>query len=552
MVKQIMKNILLSLSFFLVFIFFFASSGFSQQKRDTKPNIVILFADDLGWVDVSTGKTNGGRGSEIYNTPNIDRIATEGMSFTHAYTQQNCSPTRASLISGQYPTGIDNDVYNVVSLSRQDERTEGFPDLPIKPYEQQKYITEDGFNIFDMAKTAGYQTALVGKSHGTPHPLRGDYGIDLPGDIHHIIDATVEGKKEQSYYLAVNDDKTGWTFKSEFVNRYAKPYDLKYLNEILTPFKEQSDLFLLSGTPKHLTDAIGDFCVDYIKEKVDDEAPFLLYVPFHAVHFKVVGRKDLTAKYEKQGLEKGIAEYASMIELLDQNIGKITAAIKDPNGDGDFSDNISSNTLFIVYSDNGGVKGNGPLTGGKGVFTEGGIRVPLICRWPGIIAPNTVTDQAVHCIDFYPTLADIIGVNVADLKKDNEEKVMLDGSSFADILTGEKKRLTRENLFWHFPGYMGSRLRPSTLIQKRVGNDYYKLFYYYETEKYLMYHVNEDLGEQNNLLENPSSELMELALQMNHDMLEWLETNNAPTGTWVEGGGKVPYPKEDGVVKYKN
>ena len=547
-----MKNILV-----IAILMVSSAVGYAQQKATKdRPNIILIMADDLGWVDVSTGQTNGGRGSKIYRTPNIDRIASQGMSFTNAYTQQNCAPTRASLISGQYPTGVDNNVYNVdveelgAGLSRQDRRTEGFPNLPIEPYRQQMVISEDGFNIFDMAKKAGYQTALVGKSHGTPRPLKGDYGLDLPGDIHHIINATVNGEEQQIYFLAANDDSTGWTFKSKYVNKYSEPYDQQYIKQVLAPFKGQSDLTKLTGTAKHLTDAMGDYCVDYIKEKADKADPFFLYVPFNAVHYKVTGRTDLTAKYLAQGLDKRKAEYASMIELLDQNIGKINNAVKDPNGDGDFSDDMSSNTLFIVYSDNGGVRGNAPLTGGKGVFTEGGIRVPLICRWPGVIAPNTVTNQAVHCIDFYPMLAELIGVDLSTLKKENGEGVQLDGVSFAKILRGEKKRLERENLFWHFPGYMDKRLRPCTMIQKRVGDDYYKLFYYYETEEYLMYHVNEDLSEVNNLLENPSSKEKELALVMNHDMLEWLEVNNAPTGTWVKGGGKVPYPKEDGVLKY--
>ncbi|MGY6647991.1 sulfatase-like hydrolase/transferase [Wenyingzhuangia sp. IMCC45574] len=523
----------------------------TKKKNGVKPNIVLLFADDLGWTDVSTGNTNGNRGSKLYHTVEIDKIAAKGMSFTNAYTNQNCAPSRASLISGQYPTGIDNQVYNVGSLSRQDKRTKGFPNLPIKPFKQQKVISKDGINIFDVLKTQGYQTALVGKSHGTPHPLKGGYGIDLPADIHHIIAAPINGTRTKSYYLALKSDRKGWTFSSKYVDAYASPYDEKYINEILKPYAANSDLSVLNGTPKHLTDAIGDFTVDYIKEKANKETPFFLYVPFHAVHSKVVGRKDLTEKYAKKGLNKRKAEYASMIELLDQNIGKINKAIKDPNGDGDFSDDITNNTILIVYSDNGGMFSNRPLTGKKGNLTEGGIRVPLIFRYPGVIPENSITNQAVHCIDFLPTLAEFTGADISGLKKENGEKPKFDGVSFANVLTGKKEALDRENLFWHLPGYMDERFSPSTVIQKRVGDDYYKLFYFYESDSFAMYHINKDLSEKNNLLENPTTKEMKIALDMNKDMLAWLKQNKAPTGTWVENGEKVPFPKKDGVKKYK-
>ena len=526
---------------------------FSQSKTEkkAKPNIVLLFADDLGWVDVSTGNTNGGRGSKRYETPVIDQLASEGMSFAYAYTNQNCAPSRASLISGQYPTGADNQVYNVGSLSRQDKRTKGFPNLPIKPFQQKKVIAEDGINIFDALKTQGYKTAFIGKSHGTPHPLVGDFGIDLPADIHHIIAAPVDGKRTKSYYMALQSDRKGWTFKSKYVDKYATPYDQNYINTTLKPYASRSELSLLEGTPKHLTDAIGDFSADYIKENANGDQPFFLYVPFHAVHSKVVGRKDLTEKYRKRGLNERLAEYASMIELLDQNIGKINRAIKDPNGDGDVSDDITDNTIFIVYSDNGGLKDNKPLTGKKGTLTEGGIRVPLIFRYPGVIKANTITNQSVHCIDFLPTLAELTGVDLSTLKKPDGSSPQYDGVSFAKILKGEEKWLSRDNLFWHLPGYMDERFSPSTLIQTRIGSDYYKLFYFYETETFAMYHVNSDISEKKNLLNNPTKKQLKIALQMNANMLAWLKANKAPTGTWVKNGENVPYPKKDRVKAYK-
>ena len=543
----------ISIFIFLAILFFSCNLASSQKGNNNKKktNIVLIFADDLGWVDVSTGNTNKNNGSKIYETPVIDKLASQGMSFTNAYTNQNCAPSRAALISGQYATGRDNQVYNVGSLKRQDKRTKGFPNVLIEPFKQKKVIAEEGVNIFDVLKTKQYQTALVGKSHGTPHPLVGDYGIDLPADIHHIIAAPIHGKRTKKFYLALNSDKKGWTFNSEFVDKYANPYDDKYINTTLKPYHSQGDVALLKGTPKHLTDAIGDFSVDYIKEKAKDENPFFLYVPFHAVHTKVTGRKDLTEKYLKRGLNPRAAEYASMIELLDQNIGKINDALKDPNGDGDFADDITNNTIFIFYSDNGGLRENNPLKGRKGNLTEGGLRVPLIFRYPNVIKENSVTNQAVHCIDFLPTLADLADVDITKLKKKDGSKPKFDGASFVKVLTGEAKRISRNNLFWHLPGYMDERFSPSTLIQTRVGEEYFKLFYFYETEEFEMYNITKDISEKRNILKNPTSKEMEIALQMNAEMLAWLKANNAPTGTWVKNGENVPFPKKDGVKIYK-
>ncbi|MDQ8183136.1 sulfatase-like hydrolase/transferase [Pelagicoccus sp. SDUM812005] len=522
--------------------FALSSSGLPavHAAQAAKPkNIVFILADDLSWIDVSTGNSNQGRGSQYFETPNIDRLASQSRSFTHAYTQQNCAPTRAALISGQYATGPNNGVYNVGSLARQNKQTEGYPKLPIKAAEQRKNIPDKGVSIFNMAQSAGLHTCLIGKSHGTPNPLEGGYGLDLPAYVHHILHGTVDGKKvTNQHYMALKDDERGWTFLSNYVDRYAAPYDRGYIESKLAPFQNQNDLSLLLGTPKHLTDAIGDFSTDYIKERAAEETPFFLYVPFHAIHTDIVGRKDYVAKYAARGFDAQQAEYAALVELLDQNVGRILQSLKDPNGDGNFDDDLSADTLVIFTSDNGGLRSNTPLTGRKGHLYEGGIRVPLMIRWPAVIEPNSVSNQAVHSIDFYPTFAELLGVDVSDRQ--------LDGVSIASILKGEATRLERENLFWHFPGYMDFRTRPSTVVQRRVGDQYYKLFYYYETGKWELFHLNEDISEQNDLLAHRLPEqLTGLLKSMKRDMRDWLVATQAPTGTWIESGKPVDYPRAD-------
>ena len=158
-------------------LFFLSTLSFAADK----PNIVFILVDDLGWVDLSTGNANEGRASTLYQTPNIDRIADEGMSFTHAYTQQNCSPTRASLLTGLYPTDQDNGVFNVNSLARDDNNT--LKPILITPPEQQNKILSTGVTMFDMAKVAGYTSCFVGKDHGTgaSENIGVDVGVAVPG-----------------------------------------------------------------------------------------------------------------------------------------------------------------------------------------------------------------------------------------------------------------------------------------------------------------------------------------------------------------------------------
>ena len=518
----------------------FAADSADSAAPAKPKNIVFIFADDLSWVDVSTGNSNGGRGSKFFETPNIDRFAEQSLSFTHAYTQQNCAPTRAALISGQYATGPMNGVYNVGSLSRQSKQTEGFPNLSIKPPEQRKNIPDRGVSLFDMAQSAGLHTCLIGKSHGTPHPLKDGYGLDLPGDVHHILHGTVDGKKvTNQHYLALKDDKKGWTFLSDYIDQYAAPYDRNYTESELVSFQNQNDLSLLAGTPKHMTDAIADFAIDYIREKTSEEEPFFLYVPFHAIHTDIVGRKDYVAKYASRGFDAKQAQYAALVELLDQNVGRILHAIKDPNGDGNLEDDLSADTLVVFTSDNGGLRSNAPLKGRKGHFYEGGIRVPLMIRWPDVIKPNSVSNQAVHCVDFYPTFAELLDVDVNDRQ--------LDGVSIARILKGEESRVERENIFWHFPGYMDFRARPSSIVLRRVGNEYYKLFYFYETGKFQLFHLNEDIGEQRDLLEQRLPEqLTGVVESMKRDLRDWLVETKAPTGTWAESGEVIDYPACNG------
>ncbi|WP_282122073.1 sulfatase [Algibacter mikhailovii] len=530
---------------------------FSQAKKgeNQKPNIIFIMADDLGWTDISSSNSSLRNGSKYYESPNIDKLAEQGKSFTYAYTQQNCQPTRAALHSGQYATGPQNGVYNVGSLKRASKGVEA----PINPHTQNNYLKEQCISMFETLKTVGYHTAWFGKLHAIKKEEHAAtyLGVDYNLALRKETKATVNGVNVKNEFFAQNDDNKGWIFSHEGLKTYAQPYDVAYIKKVLEPVKNGNDPRLLEGTPKHLTDALGDAVVDYIKDRSQKDAPFFAYIPFHAVHVSILPRPDLEAKYKaktSQDSRHTRADYAAFVELLDQTVGRILNALEDPNGDGNTTDGITENTLVVFYSDNGGFMGptdNTPLRLRKGTYYEGGVRVPLIFRYPGVIKPNSVnTTQEVHAIDFYPTFAEIAGAKLPDPK--NHE---IDGKSVASVLREETETLDDKNeIFWHFPGYMDVRNMPQSVMHYRhTNNEHYKLFYRYEDASYELYNLTNDIGETTNLLDgNPNKETLGVALIMNNKLRTWLMNRNAPTGTWVKNGEKVAYPEVDGVKKYKN
>ncbi|WP_430932607.1 sulfatase [Saccharicrinis sp. 156] len=512
-----------------------------------QPNVILIMADDLGWTDLSSPNTSLGNASKYYETPNIDRLAKQGMSFTYAYTQQNCQPTRAALLTGQYATGPQNGVYNVGSLHRASKGLRA--STAIIPHNQTNYLTKECVSMFETVKTVGYHTAFFGKLHAikTGEHAESYLGVDHNLALRKETKATVNGKKVNNEFFAQKDDTKGWMFSHEGLKPYAQPYDASYIKNVLEPLQNGNDPWILEGTPKHLTDALGDAVVDYIQERTQQNTPFFAYVPFHAVHVSILPRPDLEAKYKAKKSKDPRhfrADYAAFVELLDQNVGRILNALDDPNGDGDISDGIADNTLVVFYSDNGGFMGptdNTPLRLRKGTYFEGGVRVPLIFRYPGTIAPNSVnTTQEVHAIDLYPTLADMVGAELPDPGVHD-----IDGKSVASILKGEMEVIeNKTELYWHFPGYMDVRNWPQSVIHYRHSNNqHYKLFYSYEDGSYELYNLSNDIGETTNLLAgNPDQTTFDLALKMNNKLREWLMNRSAPTGTWRNSGEPVAYP----------
>lgn len=433
------------------------------------PNFVFIMADDLGYTDLAC------YGSRYYETPAIDRMAAQGMRFTSGYTAgPNCQPTRAALMSGQYPprTGV----YTVGSIERFNWRSR-----PLRPVENVVALSPETVTIAEALQQAGYKTGLFGKWH------LGEYGPHHP--------------RAQGF--------------DEAIVSMGRHFDFETRPKVDYP----------PGT--YLADFLTDKALEFIRRHKD--RPFFLCLHHFAVHAPHQAKSNLVARFQSKPPVGGHKSpvYAAMIASVDESVARVLATLQELN--------LSSNTLVIFTSDNGGVGGyeregiqggsitdNAPLKGGKGMLYEGGIRVPYIFWWPGKIKPATTCEEPITSVDLYPTLLELAGAKAP-------AKQPLDGSSYADLLLGAGRvSRTRKPLFWHFPGYLGAgggtwRTTPVGVI--RSGD--WKLMEFFEDGHLELYNLRQDIGEKNNLAFHEQ----ERAVALHQELLKWRKQINAPMPT---------------------
>lgn len=357
-------------------------AGAAALAQTSKPNIVFVLADDLGWAEL------GSYGNRFHATPHLDRMAKEGLRFTHAYSAAPvCSPMRAALMTGQAPARV-----GIIDYLRADDSNHLSPKLP---------------TLAKMLRGAGYRTGLIGKWH-----LMGDYRT-RPGDPKlHGFDEVI--CSEQSYI------GPGY---------YWHPY--KHLPDLAAR---------LPG--EYLTDRLNLEAVDFIERNAGGGKPFFLYLAHYAPHTRLSGKPELEKKYAARpeaGKKQNNPQLAAMLESIDEGVGMILAALEKKGAAG--------NTVVIFCSDNGGetnVTTNSGLRGGKSMLYEGGIRVPLVVRWTGHVPAGTVSGEPVSGIDFYPTLLDLAGVRLP-------EGHTVDGVSLAGLWKKPSRRLKERDLAWYYP-----------------------------------------------------------------------------------------------------
>lgn len=432
-----------------------------QEPRP--PNIVFIMADDLGWRDT------GFMGSTFYETPNIDGLAGDGMIFRAAYANApNCAPTRASLMTGQYAPR--HGIYTVGSSERgraQDRR--------LIPIANRTVLPAESITLAEALTARGYVSASMGKWH--------------------LGDPPAHGPLAQGFDRNVAGNRSGHP------RSYFSPYENPQLTD---------------GPPgENLTDRISSEAVAFIE--ANQHRPFFLYLPYYAVHTPIQGKPALVEKYRRKGGSEGQANpgYAAMIETMDHGIGRVLAKLEALG--------LEGNTIVVFTSDNGGhgvITSNAPLRGSKGMFYEGGIRVPLAIRWPGVTKPGSTSDVPVISIDWFPTLLEIAGAPAPPGH-------VLDGESLVPLLKGAGT-LRRNALYWHFPAYLEAYdrgqgpWRTGPVGAARFGD--WKLLEFFEDGRIELYDLASDPGERDDLAER----MPDLARELHLKMVDWRPSVGAP------------------------
>jgi arylsulfatase A-like enzyme len=444
-----------------------AMTPFANAAPKRRPNLLFILADDLGWMDT------GVYGSTFYETPNIDAMAKRGMRFTQAYAANPlCSPTRASILTGQYPCHVrfttpaghlKQEVLDPVVPEKAGAGTR-----VIQPQTRTRLPNEEYVTYAEVMQDAGYRTAFMGKWHlGRKPYLPENQGFEV-----------VVGGRE-------HPGPPGG---------YFSPWMCPTLPD---------------DVPKgsHICDVVTDKAVEFIRQSKD--RPFLLNLWYYDVHAPFQGKEWLISKYRRKADPKNpqhCPTMAAMIEVMDQNIGRVMRTLDEQE--------LSDNTIVVLFSDNGGnmynkvdnttPTNNAPLRGGKATIYEGGTREPCMVIWPGVTKPSAVSNQLLSSVDWYPTILDMLGLKA-------RPGTILDGVSIVPALRGQA--FDRGPIFCHFPHSpkVPEAVGPSTYVHR---GDWKLIRIWFDnpdgTHRYELYNLANDIGETRNLADRHPDLVREL------------------------------------------
>lgn len=492
-----------------------AANGAKLLAQHPRPNIVVFLVDDMGWMDTSVPFSDSTTDlNRRYHTPNMERLAREGMKFTAAYATSVCTPSRVSLMTGM--NAVRHKVSNwtdVVKDRPTDQPDEVFERTdwnynglsPVSGIPHTVYATP----LPALLKDAGYFTVHVGKAHwgpqGTPgvNPLNMGFMVNVAGNAI---------GRPQSYYGKDNYGNIPGNFSYHAVQGLAEYY----------------------GTDTFLTEALTLEALKSIDAPVKAKQPFFLHLAHYAVHDPIQGDDRFVQKYLDEGLHPREAKYASLVEGMDKSLGDVMNYLEKKG--------VAENTVILFMSDNGGLSHYGrggalhtqnlPLKAGKGSVYEGGIREPMIVKWPGIVRTASANDQPVIIEDFFPSILEIAGISTDDMIQE------VDGKSFVPLLKGERYANRDRLLVWHNPHRWSGEEGPGINFFSALRQGKWKLIYDYKNKKLELYNLDDDLGETRNLAARKTKTSKRLAAELG----KYLRDREALMPAYRATGQAVPWP----------
>jgi arylsulfatase A-like enzyme len=503
---------------FLIALIFFAAIVTAQTVKSQRPNIVIFLVDDMGWQDTSvpfwsqTTPLN-----KRYRTPNMERLAASGVKMTNAYATPVCTPTRVSMLTGMnaahhHVTNWTSPFRNNNTDAQDDQMTPATWNINGLSHIAGIPSTVHATTFPALLKDAGYFTIHVGKAHwgssGTPgsNPYNLGFMVNVAGH---------SAGHPQSF---LSEDNYG--------NVPLKP-----------TIQAVPDLQEYHGTGTFLTEALTLEALKALDAPIKNKQPFFLHLSHYAVHVPIMGDPRFLQKYLDAGLDTIEAKYATLVEGMDKSLGDLMNYLEQKK--------VEQNTVIIFLSDNGGLSTipwrggaihtqNLPLKAGKGSMYEGGIRNPMIVRWPGEVKPNTINTNQVIVDDLLPSI-----LEMAKLK--NYKTIQtIDGKSFVSLLKNPNTPSAERELVWHYPDKWIANDGPGINYKSAIRKGDWKLIYHMRTGKKELYNLKDDIGELNDLATAHPDKVKALSTALSNKLRKW----DAPMPIVKATGKPVPWPDE--------
>lgn len=513
------KQLILPVCALMAHPYVHAQQGAGQESTDKRPNIILFLVDDMGWQDTSlpfwTQKTHY---NLAYETPNMERLAKQGMMFTQAYACNISSATRCCLL-----TGVNAARHRVTNWTlerdKPTDRTSPAVQLPAWNYNGISQVegtphTFVGTSLVELLRRGGYHTIHCGKAH---------FGaIDTPGEnpVHWGFEVNIAGHAAGGLATYLSEKNYGHT-------RDGKPFSLMSI-----PGLEE-----YWGTGVFATEALTREAIKALDKAKKYNQPFYLYMAHYAIHVPIDKDMRFFPKYVRKGLSDKEAAYASLIEGMDKSLGDLMDWV-EKNGEAD-------NTIIIFMSDNGGLAAepgwrdgeihtqNYPLNSGKGSLYEGGIREPMIVSWPGKVKPDTRCDKYLLIEDFYPTILEMAGI------EEYETVQPIDGISFMPLLRNTGDPSAGRALVWNFPNIWGND-GPGINLNCAIRKDNWKLVYYYETGKKELFNIPDDIGEKKDV----ATRYPDIVRRLSKELGEYLRGMGGQRPSFKTTNMPCPWPDE--------